>query len=919
MPKISELPDLSQLSVATYLPLIKSGTTYKMPISDLRSDIYIDPHLYGAKGDAVAAVDGVISGGTSLSSPTYQFVASDVGKLCFINENERTITAVAGGVATLSAPVANGTTYRWLIGTDDTAAIENAMIAAKTIGVDFASGLVSESGRWGSIPFGGTVVLRSGHGYLVRNTQVRYDAGKLGAVTVPRRCGLKGGGISQTHIYLAPGNIGHGVANENAGITGWDDFMTLSDFSLFGNHDLQGSGCLDGIYFNAAFNNYLKVDNFMLMENIRVFECKRNCYFISGRGEGIFSNLFAYSAFQYGFHIYNHMDSRFYCCNAGGCLKTGMRLEKCANDHFTNCKSFYNGASGGTGLADSANFALIADSYLNGQVLMTACESQESRGSGFYITSGLNIFNSCLAADPGREPIGSDPRPAVMAGFHIAQANTAHRNAKHNFFNNCVVRPSLTLNYGNPDANNIYCGTHAVYIDDYCLGNKGNIWTFDNAVYTSAKYGGTGTTNGKNTGLRIDNVANFAAAVPSQVTGLTATAGNTTVSLSWTAPYFNGAAITDYLIEYKLSSEPTVWTTFSDGVSSGTSATVTGLTNGSSYDFRVSAINSVGTGTASATSTTTPFVSAPSQVTGLTATPDMLSMGLSWTAPSANNSPITDYLIEYKLASEPTTWTTWAHTASTATTAFIVGLTSGQSYNFRVSAINAIGTGTASATSSGTPTAFNANTLGAALWIDMSDGTKVVSSGGQLVSVTDKTANADVMVPSGTGGDTTVTTNGLASLLLTSSNDIVLPNRLLTLPQGNSTVLCCASQTGTSGGLGTILTSTGANYYFGVNGGSNRMESKHHSSTSTNLNLSPVDDTNTHMMGMRRNSGDVRVYYGSQSGNNTAGGQNTSPTALKIGGSFGGKMNEFIILPFSATDNQIEIVKSYFATKWGAV
>nr|MBP6060886.1 fibronectin type III domain-containing protein [Candidatus Paceibacterota bacterium] len=50
---------------------------------------------------------------------------------------------------------------------------------------------------------------------------------------------------------------------------------------------------------------------------------------------------------------------------------------------------------------------------------------------------------------------------------------------------------------------------------------------------------------------------------------------------------------TDYVIEYKLSSDA-VWLVFSDGTSTSLSATVTGLANGSGYDFRVSAVNTVG-------------------------------------------------------------------------------------------------------------------------------------------------------------------------------------------------------------------------------------------------------------------------------------------------------------------------------------
>lgn len=56
------------------------------------------------------------------------------------------------------------------------------------------------------------------------------------------------------------------------------------------------------------------------------------------------------------------------------------------------------------------------------------------------------------------------------------------------------------------------------------------------------------------------------------------------------------STVIDYLIEYRTTSGPGAWQSFSDGVSATTGATVTGLTPGVSYDFRVSAVNSSGAG-----------------------------------------------------------------------------------------------------------------------------------------------------------------------------------------------------------------------------------------------------------------------------------------------------------------------------------
>ncbi|NDD03549.1 MAG: fibronectin type III domain-containing protein [Proteobacteria bacterium] len=95
---------------------------------------------------------------------------------------------------------------------------------------------------------------------------------------------------------------------------------------------------------------------------------------------------------------------------------------------------------------------------------------------------------------------------------------------------------------------------------------------------------------------------------PPAPTGVSGIVGNGQVTLSWTAP--NTATqtpITDYFIQYSSDSGST-WTAFLDGASTATTATVTGLTNGTAYVFRVAAVNSVGVGAFSgATSALTPM------------------------------------------------------------------------------------------------------------------------------------------------------------------------------------------------------------------------------------------------------------------------------------------------------------------------
>jgi hypothetical protein len=98
------------------------------------------------------------------------------------------------------------------------------------------------------------------------------------------------------------------------------------------------------------------------------------------------------------------------------------------------------------------------------------------------------------------------------------------------------------------------------------------------------------------------------ATVAGAPTALTATSVNaTTVTASWTAPASNGGnAIIDYTVQYRTTAGPGAWTTFAHTASTATSQNVTGLTTGTSYDFQVAAVNTVGTSAYSATSTATP-------------------------------------------------------------------------------------------------------------------------------------------------------------------------------------------------------------------------------------------------------------------------------------------------------------------------
>jgi prepilin-type N-terminal cleavage/methylation domain-containing protein len=94
---------------------------------------------------------------------------------------------------------------------------------------------------------------------------------------------------------------------------------------------------------------------------------------------------------------------------------------------------------------------------------------------------------------------------------------------------------------------------------------------------------------------------------PGAPENLLVTSGNGQLILNWTPPASVGSsAITDYVVSYKLKGGAT-WTVFNDGVSTSTTATVTGLVNDSIYELAVAAKNSVGVGAQGATAEGAPI------------------------------------------------------------------------------------------------------------------------------------------------------------------------------------------------------------------------------------------------------------------------------------------------------------------------
>ncbi|MBI0583560.1 MAG: fibronectin type III domain-containing protein [Methanomassiliicoccus sp.] len=260
----------------------------------------------------------------------------------------------------------------------------------------------------------------------------------------------------------------------------------------------------------------------------------------------------------------------------------------------------------------------------------------------------------------------------------------------------------ITLTWSAPSNNGgsaitaykVYRGTTAG--GETLLATIGNVLTYTDSSVTNGVtyYYNVSAVNSVGEGSRSTEVSTAPTAsstVPSVPLTLASAAGNNQVTLSWAAPSSDGGAAIDYYVIYRDGADIAHIT--------GTSTTVSGLTNGQQYSFTVAAHNSEGTGPQTAAVTVTPGsgFTVPGAPTDLTITPGDGQVTLSWKAPSNDGGAAIDYYIVYQNGVDV------AH--PTSTSAVISGLTNGQSYRFMLVAHNAAGTGAVTMSYVATPEA----------------------------------------------------------------------------------------------------------------------------------------------------------------------------------------------------------------------
>ena len=173
-------------------------------------------------------------------------------------------------------------------------------------------------------------------------------------------------------------------------------------------------------------------------------------------------------------------------------------------------------------------------------------------------------------------------------------------------------------------------------------------------------------------------------------TGLSATPGDTQVALSWTAPSnLGGWPVTSYKVYRNGALAQTV-------TAPATTATITGLTNGQSSSFEVSAVNAIGESARSSAASATPRA-LPTVPQNVQVAEGNHQLTITWGAPASDGgSAVTAYRFfsgGQQVAEVPATPRSFNPT----------GLTNGQTYSFQIAAVNAAGEGPKTSVVSGTP------------------------------------------------------------------------------------------------------------------------------------------------------------------------------------------------------------------------
>jgi kumamolisin len=285
-------------------------------------------------------------------------------------------------------------------------------------------------------------------------------------------------------------------------------------------------------------------------------------------------------------------------------------------DHETtwNVDGTVNGGAGGGGVSSVWTIPgyqqgiASASSLSSRNVPDVSLNSDQYTGYSIYYKHNWNIFGGTSCAAP------------LWAAFTalVNQGRTNNGKQALGFANPTIYQIAQGTNY-DKDFHDIADGSTNFF---YVAGTG-----YDNAT-------GWGSFNGANLLAELTGSSSTSTA-PDPPTGLTAGAGDGTVTLSWTAS--SGATSYDIYRGTTIGGEGT--TPLVSGIT-GTTYTDNNVTNGTTYYYKVSATNSVGTSSLSDEVSATPIVSSLEITGGPSAKASKDSAVITWTTNLAADSSV---------------------------------------------------------------------------------------------------------------------------------------------------------------------------------------------------------------------------------------------------------------------------------------
>ena len=180
----------------------------------------------------------------------------------------------------------------------------------------------------------------------------------------------------------------------------------------------------------------------------------------------------------------------------------------------------------------------------------------------------------------------------------------------------------------------------------------------------------------------------------------TLAAGDSQITVSWTAPNDGGNPITGYLLQWKRSGQS--FNASRQATDEASPHVITGLANGNTYQVRVIAINDQGNSPPSLQSQATP-AGPPNPPENVVLAPMDGELLLAWEEPTHTGSPIIEYTVQWK-----SFWQQYGTSQQTKTPhdnrlVTIGNLVNDREYTVRIKSRNSLGESPWSAEFTGTP------------------------------------------------------------------------------------------------------------------------------------------------------------------------------------------------------------------------